>query len=147
MDGKLAPRGEAVKDLGAIVKKYGRTLYKARLEKPKVGILVDVVGLIKTLEQTTETATNKFMYESNAGLFKALYESDITSDMIRMDRGLTPAELKPYKILFLPFQIRMLGVAGSAESGAFGARRRWPRAGCDTLPGRGCAGWRAGEDG
>ncbi len=107
VDGKLAPRGQAVKELGAVVKKYGRTLYAAQLEKPKVGILVDIVGLIKTLEQTTEMATNKFMYESNAGLFKALYEGDITSDMIRMDRGVTLSQLKQYKILFLPFQIVM----------------------------------------
>lgn len=107
VDGTLAPRGEAVKELGAVMKKYGKMLYKAQLEKPKVGILVDVVGLIKTLEQTTEMATNKFMYESNAGVFKALYEADINSDMIRMDRGVTLSQLKHYKILFLPFQIVM----------------------------------------
>ena len=107
VDGTLASRGEAVKELGQVIKKFGPTLYKAQLEKPEVGILVDVVGLIKTLEQTVEKSTTKFMYESNAGLFKALYESDITSDMLRMDRGLTLAELERYKILFLPFQIVM----------------------------------------
>ena len=107
VDGTLAGRGEAVKELGLVIKKYGTTLYKAQLEKPEVGILVDIVGLIKTLEQTTEIATNKFMYESNAGLFKALYESDITSDMLRMDRGLTLSDLNPYRVLLLPFQIVM----------------------------------------
>jgi len=35
---------------------------------------MDMVGLLKTLEQTNEPATTKFMYESNAGLFKALSE-------------------------------------------------------------------------
>lgn len=107
VDGTLAPRGEAVKNLGEVVKKYGRILYHAQMENPEVGILVDVVGLIKTLEQTTEPATTDFMYESNAGLFKALYESNITADVLRMDRHLTPAQLKPYKILVLPFQIVM----------------------------------------
>ena len=107
VDGTLARRGEAVKELGNVIKKYGPALYKARLVKPEVGIMVDVVGLIKTLEQTTEMATNKFMYESNAGLFKALYESDITSDMLRMDRRLTLSDLEHYRILFLPFQVVM----------------------------------------
>ena len=106
-DGTLAPSGEAVGEFGKVIKKYGETLYNAQLEKPKVAILLDIVGLIKTLEQTTEMATNKFMYESNAGLFKALYEGDISADVLRTDRRLTLEDLKSYKILFLPFQIVM----------------------------------------
>ncbi|MEJ2617315.1 MAG: beta-galactosidase trimerization domain-containing protein, partial [Ignavibacteriaceae bacterium] len=107
VNGKLAPRGEAVKELGAVMEKYGKLLYRAKLEKPQVAILVDMVGLLKTLEQTTEPATNKFMFESNAGFYKALFEANISSDILRMDRGLTLEELKKYKILFLPFQIVM----------------------------------------
>ena len=107
VNGQLAPRGEAVKELGAVMEKYGKLLYQAKLKKPRVAVLVDMVGLLKTLEQTTEPATNKFMFESNAGLFKALFEGDISSDILRMDRGLTLEQLKAYKILFLPFQIVM----------------------------------------
>ncbi len=107
VNGKLAPRGEAVKELGAVMEKYGKILYQAKLEKPQAAILVDMVGLLKTLEQTTEPATNKFMFESNAGLYKALFEGNISSDILRMDRGLTLETLKKYKILFLPFQIVM----------------------------------------
>jgi beta-galactosidase GanA len=107
VDGSLSERGEAVKQLGAVVDKYGPVLYRAQLEKPRVAILLDLVGLIKTLEQTVEPATNEFMYESNAGLFKALYEGGITADFLRMDRGLTLEELKAYKIIFLPFQVVM----------------------------------------
>ncbi len=107
VNGELAPRGEAVKELGAVMKKYGKILYQAKLKKPQAAILVDMVGLLKTLEQTTEPATNKFMFESNAGLFKALFEGNISSDILRMDRGLTLETLKAYKILFLPFQIVM----------------------------------------
>lgn len=107
VNGQLAPRGEAVKELGAVMEKYGKLLYQAKLIKPQAAILVDMIGLLKTLEQTTEPATNKFMFESNAGLFKALFEGDISSDILRMDRGLTLEQLKAYKILFLPFQIVM----------------------------------------
>jgi beta-galactosidase GanA len=107
VDGKLAPRGEAVKEFGAVLKKYGEVLYKAQLKKPQVAILVDMVGLLKTLEQTTEPATNKFMYESNAGLFKALYEKNISVDLVRMDQEIDLEKLKAYKIIFLPFQIVM----------------------------------------
>jgi len=107
VDGELAPRGEAAKDVGLVIKKYGETLYQAHLKKAQVAILVDMVGLLKTLEQTTESSTNKFMFESNAGLFKAFYEDNITVDMVRTDRGLDLQTLKQYKIIYLPFQIVM----------------------------------------
>jgi beta-galactosidase GanA len=105
IDGNLAERGEAVKEIGRVLNKYGEILLKARLNKPKVAILMDMVGLLKTLEQTIEPATTKFMYESNAGLFKALSEENLTSDMIRTDLPLNLEKLKQYKIIFLPFQI------------------------------------------
>jgi beta-galactosidase len=107
VDGKLAPRGEAVKDIAVVMRKYGQMLCKARLRKPQAAILVDMTGLIKTLEQTTEPATNKFMYESYAGLFKALHEGNVPVDMVRMDRSLDGETLKGYKIIYLPFQIVM----------------------------------------
>ncbi|GEM_PF-2512541 len=107
VNGELAPRGEAVKEIGAVMNKYGGTLYQAHLKKPQAAVLVDMVGLLKTLEQTTEPSTNKIMYESNAGIFKSLYEDNIGVDIIRMDRGLDLAALKSYKIIYLPFQIVM----------------------------------------
>lgn len=106
-DGELAPRGEAVKELGSIMQQYGKILCHAQLKKPQVAVLVDIVGLIKTLEQSTERSTVKFMYESIAGTFKALYEGNITVDILRMDREINLEVLKSYKILFLPFQIVM----------------------------------------
>jgi beta-galactosidase GanA len=96
-----------VKEFGAAIEQYGSDLYQARPMKAQVAILVDMVGLLKTLEQTTEMATNKFMYESNAGLFKALFEGNISADFLRMDRGLSLETLKQYKIIYLPFQIVM----------------------------------------
>ncbi|MGA9408236.1 MAG: beta-galactosidase, partial [Bacteroidota bacterium] len=107
VDGELAPRGGAVKDVASVMKKYGETLYRAHLKRAQVAVLVDMVGLLKTLEQTTEPLTNKIMFESNAGLFKALYENNITVDMVRMDRNLDLQMLKAYKIIYLPFQIVM----------------------------------------
>jgi beta-galactosidase len=105
IDGELAPRGEAVKRIGRVLNKYGDILLKSRLNKPKVAILMDMVGLLKTLEQTNEPLTTKFMYESNAGLFKSLFEKNISADMLRMDFVLNLEKLKQYKIIFLPFQI------------------------------------------
>jgi beta-galactosidase len=106
-DGELAPRGEAVKEFGSILQRYGKVLFHAHLNKPQVAVLVDMVGLIKTLEQSTERSTTKFMYESIAGTYKALYESNITADILRMDRAIHLEVLKSYKIIFLPFQIVM----------------------------------------
>jgi beta-galactosidase len=104
-NGELAPRGEAVKEFGSIMQQYGAVLSQAQLKKPQVAVLIDVAGLIKTLEQSTEPATTKFMYESIAGVFKSLYEGNITTDILRMDRGIDRETLKSYKIIFLPFQI------------------------------------------
>jgi beta-galactosidase len=106
-NGKLAPRGEAVKEFGSIMQQYGKVLFQAQIKKPQSAILVDMVGLIKTLEQTNERSTTKFMYESIAGTYKVLYESNITADILRMDRDISLEALKSYKILFLPFQIVM----------------------------------------
>ncbi len=107
VDGKLAPRGEAVRDLGMVMTEYGEILYHAHLRKPKAAILVDMAGLVKTLEQSTEPATTRFMFESNAGVFRALYEGGISVDVLRMDRHLDAEALKPYRIVYLPFQIVM----------------------------------------
>lgn len=104
-DGSLAPRGEAVRRLGQLMKEHGVVLREARLEKPKAAILVDMVGLLKNLEQDPDPATTTFMYESVAGVFKALDEESITVDLLRMDRGLSIADLAAYRFLFLPFQI------------------------------------------
>ena len=106
-NGELAPRGEAVKEFGKIMHHYGEILSQARLKKPQTAVLIDMAGLIKSLEQSTEPATTKFMYESVAGVFKALYEANITTDILRMDRGIDRELLKSYKIIFLPFQIVM----------------------------------------
>ena len=105
LEGELAPRGEAVKDIGRVLNEHGELLLKARLDTPRVAILMDMVGLLKTLEQTTEPSTTKFMYESNAGLFKALFEGNIAVDELRMDLGLSLEKLRQYRVLFLPFQI------------------------------------------
>ena len=107
VNGELAYRGEAVKELGNVFKQYGDVLHDAHLKKPQAAILIDYIGLLKTLAQNTERATNKFMYESNAGLFKALYEGGINADILRMDRSLDLKTLQDYKILYLPFQIVM----------------------------------------
>ena len=107
VDGQLAPRGEAVKDLGTVITTYGEKIFQAHLKQPRVAILVDMVGLLKTLEQTTEPSTTKFMYESVAGVFKALDEANITADMLRMDRGIDLKALRQYRIVYLPFQIVM----------------------------------------
>ncbi len=107
IDGSLAQNGKAVQELGAVMNNNGDILFKAQLIKPQTAILLDMVGLQKTLEQTTELRTNKFMYQSNAGLFKALYEKNIPVDFLRTDRSIDLNTLKSYKILFLPFQIVM----------------------------------------
>ena len=105
VNGDLAPRGEAVKELAELMEKYGEMLYDAKLNKPEAAVLLDMVGILKTLEQSTEGATKKYAFESNAGVFKALYEANISVDVLRTDRRITIDGLKDYKIIYLPFQV------------------------------------------
>jgi len=105
VNGELAPRGEAVRNLAKIMNQSGELLYKAKLKKSQAAILVDMVGMLKTLEQSTESSTKNFMFESNSGVYKALYEKNISVDLLRMDRGIDLTKLNSYKIIFLPFQI------------------------------------------
>lgn len=107
LTGELAPRGEAVKDFGRVVREYGKNLFNAHPLKEQTAIMLDMTGLLKTLEQSTEPSTQKFMYESNAGVFKALYDAGIETDFLRADMPLTASQLKQYKIIYLPFQIVM----------------------------------------
>ena len=105
IDGELRPGGEAVRDIAAVMARHGDDVLRATLRPAKAAILVDMVGLLKTLEQPTEAATRQFMFESQAGVFKALHEANITADVIRADRGLTLDDLRRYRIIYLPFQI------------------------------------------
>ncbi|WP_164976273.1 beta-galactosidase [Oleiharenicola lentus] len=105
MDGTLAPRGEAVRELGAVLAQWGDTLMAARLETRPVGVLLDMNGLLKCLEQNPQRGLRHFLYQSNAGLFRALDEDNHGVDFLRTDRPLDLAQLRAYRVLFLPFQI------------------------------------------
>jgi beta-galactosidase len=106
-DGTLAPRGEAVAELAAVLKKHGALLAQARLRQPEAGLLLDMTGLLKVLDQPVDGRTQTFMHKSIAGIFRALDQANITSDILRTDRDFSLETLKPYKILFLPFQVVM----------------------------------------
>ncbi len=106
LDGRLAPRGEAVKEFAGIVRAHGALLREAHLLPSDAGIIVDMVGLEKTL-LNGEARTQTFMYRSIAGVFRALDQANLPVDFLRADRGLTLVQLRRYKVLFLPFQIVM----------------------------------------
>ncbi len=106
-NGDLAPRGEAVKDVGAVLKKYGKELYQAHPVTSKAAILVDKLSLLKSFENTFSGETQQIVHNSYEGTFKALFEKDIIPDVIRADLDLTLEKIKSYKIIYLPFQIVM----------------------------------------
>ena len=162
LDGTLSERASGVATLGSIFARHGELLYEAQLVRSGVGILLDMVGLLKSMEQPVEPLTRTFMYESNAGLFRILDEASLTPDFLRMDRGLTREQIDQYKLLFLPFQIvvrRETGalLAGWVERGGVlvadartammdeldFAYRRAPGAGLDAIFGATRADWSA----
>jgi beta-galactosidase len=106
-NGDLAPRGQAVKDVGALLKKYGRELYKAHPVKPKAAILQDKLSLLKSFENTFSGETQQIVHNSYEGTFKALFEYNIIPDVIRTDLEFTFEMISNYKIIYLPFQIVM----------------------------------------
>ena len=108
-NGELAPRGEAARDVGAVLKKYGRLLHDATMKPAQAAILYDVVALQKSFEdagiQPSNKLTGYFMIQSFQGTYKALWDKNISVDVIRTDRPVDQAMLKKYKILFLPYQL------------------------------------------
>ncbi len=106
-NGELAPRGEAVKDIGAVLNKYGKELYRAHPVTPKAAILLDKMSLLKSFDNIFSAKTLQIVHDSYEGTFKALFEKNIIPDVVRADLDLTPEKLKPYKIIYLPFQIVM----------------------------------------
>lgn len=108
-NGELAPRGKAAKDVGAVLKKHGSLLFDASVKQAEVGILYDIVALQKSMEAVgrpeSENTSEFFMNESFEGTYKALFERNVSTDVIRTDMPLDLKRLKKYKILFLPYQL------------------------------------------
>jgi beta-galactosidase len=107
IEGELAPRGEAIRELGAHMEKWGKLLGEARLAKPQVAVLLDMAGLLKLLEESVEPRSRYLMFESNAGVFRALDEANLTVDFVRTDLALNLDALLQYKALVLPAQLVM----------------------------------------
>lgn len=108
-DGKLAPRGEAARDVGAVLKKYGKLLYAAQAKKAEVGILYDIVGMQKSVEalghSDSKDGTDYFMLKSFEGTYKALFDKNLPVDILRSDMPLSEEQLKNYKIIYMPYQL------------------------------------------
>ncbi len=108
-DGKLAPRGEAARDVGAVLKKYGNLLYAAQAKKAEVGILYDIVGMQKSVEalghSDSKDGTDYFMLKSFEGTYKALFDKNLPVDILRSDMPLSAEQLKNYKIIYMPYQL------------------------------------------
>ena len=109
LDGKLAPRGEAAKDVGAVLKKYGNLLYTAQVKKAEVGILYDIVGMQKSVEalghSDSKSGTDYFMLKSFEGTYKALFDKNLPVDILRSDMPLSTEQLMKYKIIYMPYQL------------------------------------------
>lgn len=108
-NGALAPRGEAAKEVGSVLKKYGDLIYNADVKQAKAGILYDIVARQKSQEAATRPSsvgtTNHFMNESFEGTYKALFDANLPVDVIRTDMPLDAEQLSKYKILFMPYQL------------------------------------------
>lgn len=107
IDGELADRGQAVKDIGKVLEKYGEEIYASKKVPAETAILLDMTGLQKTQKQREESTTTFFMNESLYGTYKSLFDKNIGVDLVRSDRALTSSQLAQYKVIFLPFQVVM----------------------------------------
>jgi beta-galactosidase GanA len=108
-NGELAPRGEAAKEVGRVLKQHGKLLFDAQVDPAEVGILYDIVTLQKSNENLNRPETNNttdfFVNESFEGTYKALFDNNMSVDIIRTDKSLNLEQLSKYKILFLPYQL------------------------------------------
>ncbi|MDX9881552.1 MAG: beta-galactosidase [Prolixibacteraceae bacterium] len=112
-NGELSPRGQAAKDVGAVLKDHGKLLHGSKMKPAEAAILYDIVALHKSLEAAERPAggheaahtTGYFMNQSFEGTYKALWDKNISVDIIRTDMPFTLQMLKKYKILYLPYQL------------------------------------------
>lgn len=108
-NGELAPRGEAAKEVGRVLKQHGNLLFDAQVKPAEVGILYDIVTLQKSYENLNRPESNNstdfFVNESFEGTYKALFDNNMSVDIIRTDKSLVLEQLSKYKILFLPYQL------------------------------------------
>lgn len=107
VDGQLADRGKAVKEIGGVMEKYGKEIYAAKKAPSQVAILMDMAGLLKTQKQSQEETSTFFMNEGLYGTYKSLFDQNIGVDLVRTDRELSALQLSQYKVLYLPFQVVM----------------------------------------
>ena len=108
-NGDLAPRGQAARDVATVLNKHGELILKGRLKPSEVGILYDIVSLQKSFESENRPASKGknefFIQESYEGTYKALFDQNISADLIRTDHSISLSDLKKYRILYLPYQM------------------------------------------
>lgn len=107
IDGELADRGKAVKEIGGVMENYGKEIYAAKKAASQVAIMLDMTGLQKVQKQKEEDKTTFFMNESLFGTYKSLFDQNIGVDLVRSDRELNAEQLSQYKVIYLPFQVVM----------------------------------------
>lgn len=104
-DGELSTRGKAVKDVGGVLKKHGKRLFRAHPIAPETAILLDMVGLQKSFEPKNGKAPENIMRQAYEGTYLALTQANIPVDIIRTDQAVNRELLTHYKVLILPFQM------------------------------------------
>ncbi|MCK5137115.1 MAG: beta-galactosidase [Bacteroidales bacterium] len=106
--GELAPRGQAAKDVGSVLKKYGKLLHDAKIKPAETAIMFDITALLKSFEAVRDPGSSQaanFITQSFEGTYKSLWMNNIPVDVIRTDMPVTIEMLKKYKIVYLPFQL------------------------------------------
>lgn len=105
-DGRLTARGRAVGEFARVAERYGPLLRECRLQAPQVAVMVDMVGLLKNLQEG-DARTRTFMYRDVAGVIRALDDANLPVEVLRADLGVDAADLSRFRAVILPFQIVM----------------------------------------
>lgn len=103
-DGTLTERAEAVKRVGAVLKKYSDIFLESKPVKSEATILFNPMAYIKLLYLADNPLTAEYCITSINGFYKALWKSQIPVDFIRPEEILE-GKLDRYRILYMPFTI------------------------------------------
>lgn len=105
-NGTPTGRAEAVKKVGAILKKYSNIFLDMKPMKADVAILFNPMTYVKLLYLTGNPSLVEYSITSINGFYKALWESHMPVDFIRPE-DITSGKLNTYKVLYMPFCISL----------------------------------------
>lgn len=106
LDGSLTDRAKAAGDVARVVEQNAAGIHAAKPAKANVAILYDRLSYMVGGTEPTTSKLGMAERDSLYGVYRAFWNKQIPVDFLN-DSTLTAANLRPYKIIFLPYPVML----------------------------------------